>query len=103
MAGEVNDWRRFLTTQDDDATLDAIRLHGRTGRPLGDVRFLQRLQRRLSRRLISGNPDRPPKRRKQYTVPGIPPDQSSCSLCPPNRIKGSWLWAGAEPRPATPF
>ena len=64
VAGEVNDWRRFLATQDDDATLDAIRLHGRTGRPLGDVRFLQRLQRRLSRRLIPGNPGCAPKRRE---------------------------------------
>lgn len=64
LAGDVNDWRPFLTTQEDDATLHAIRLHGRTGRPLGDVRFLRRLERRLGRRLIPGHPGRPPKRRK---------------------------------------
>jgi len=64
LAGDVNDWRPFLTTQEDDATLHAIRLHSRTGRPLGDIRFLRRLQRRLGRRLIPGHPGRPPKRRK---------------------------------------
>jgi len=64
LAGEVNDWRRFLMAADDEATLHAIRLHGRTGRPLGEAGFVRRLERRLGRRLLPGVPGRPRKRRK---------------------------------------
>ena len=63
-ACEVNDWRRFLMAADDEATLHAIRLHGRTGRPLGDTAFVRRLERRLGRHLLPRAPGRPPKRRK---------------------------------------
>jgi len=64
LAAEINDWRRFLMVADDEATLHAIRLHNRTGRPLGDTAFVRRLERRLGRRLLPGQPGRPPKRRK---------------------------------------
>ena len=71
LVAEVNDWRRFLMAEEDQATLRAIRLHGRTGRPLGDRRFVRRLERRLGPRLLPSTPGRPRKRRKQYCVPGI--------------------------------
>ncbi len=53
-----------LMADEDEATLHAIRLHGRTGRPLGEAGFVRRLERRLGRRLLPGAPGRPPKRRQ---------------------------------------
>ncbi|KPK49845.1 MAG: hypothetical protein AMK72_03585 [Planctomycetes bacterium SM23_25] len=47
----MNDWRRLLLTEADDAEVQAIRRHGRTGRPLGDLGFVLRLEKRLGRRL----------------------------------------------------
>ena len=37
--GEVGDWRRFLSMEDDDTMREALRRHARTGRPLGDAAF----------------------------------------------------------------
>ena len=56
---EVNDWRAFLAAAEDEATVQALRRHGRTGRPWGDLAFLRRLERRLDRRLVPGTPGRP--------------------------------------------
>ena len=64
LMAEVSDWRRFLTRDEDDATVRALRLHARTGRPLGAARFLARLERRLGRPLAPGRPGRPRKEEK---------------------------------------
>jgi len=61
LAAEVTDWRAFLAAEEDEATLERLRRHGRTGRPLGAVSFLRRLERRLDRRLVPGTPGRPRK------------------------------------------
>ncbi|MEA3366592.1 MAG: transposase [Planctomycetota bacterium] len=61
LVAEVNDWRALLRTADDEATLERLRRHGRTGRPLGDRGFLRRLERRLDRVLVPGKPGRPRK------------------------------------------
>jgi len=61
----VNDWRRFVVTEADEAEVQAIRLHGRTGRPLGDLAFVLRLEKRLRRRLLPGQPGRPRKGRRK--------------------------------------
>jgi len=58
---DVSDWRRFLTQAEDEAALEAIRRHGRTGRPWGASRFLGRLEKRLGRRVRPGQPGRPRK------------------------------------------
>ena len=59
LVAEVNDWRAFLAAAEDEATVEALRRHGRTGRPWGDLAFLRRLERRLDRRLVPGTPGRP--------------------------------------------
>ncbi len=64
LAAEVNDWRRFLAAEEDAEDVERLRRRLRTGRPLGDSRFVRRLERRLGRRLLPGAPGRPPKRRK---------------------------------------
>lgn len=45
------DWKRFLKGGLDEATLDAIRGHERTGRPLGAAPFVEGLEARLGRTL----------------------------------------------------
>ena len=40
----VDDWRGFLAIDPDEETLTRLRLHTRTGRPLGSESFLQRLE-----------------------------------------------------------
>jgi putative transposase len=57
----IGDWRRFLAGDEAEETLDALRHHGRTGRPLGDERFLARAERILDRPLRPGRPGRPRK------------------------------------------
>ncbi|HUX01824.1 MAG: transposase [Phycisphaerae bacterium] len=56
LSEEVSNWRRFLTTAEEEAALEAIRHHGRTGRPWGGLRFLRRLEKRLARPLRRQKP-----------------------------------------------
>ena len=57
-----NQWRKVLrTTVADEAQADRIRAASRTGRPLGPVTFVRKLERRLQRRLTFGKPGRPPR------------------------------------------
>ena len=60
----VGDWRAFLDGGLDGADLEAIRRHGRTGRPLGSEAFLEALESRLGRRV---------RRRKPGPAPGKTP------------------------------
>jgi putative transposase len=57
----VSGWRRFLAQPKEPAEVGLLRRHARTGRPLGDLGFLKRLERLLDRRLVPG---RPPKKGK---------------------------------------
>ena len=78
----VNDWRRFVLTEADEAETHAIRLHGRTARPLGDPAFIARLESRLHRTLRkrpARNPNGPGDKSR---VPRTP--QVSCPPNPPN-------------------
>jgi len=59
---QIDDWRAYLDEIEDSATLECFRLHGRTGRPLGDDDFLSRLESLTGRRLRIQSPGR--KRKK---------------------------------------
>ena len=48
-------------TEEDAETLTILRRHGRTDRPWADPRFLARLEKQLSRRLVPRRPGRPRK------------------------------------------
>ena len=63
LAAEVNDWRAFLAAEEDEATLEQLRRHGRTGRPLGSPAFLDRLEARLGRPLRPKKPGPKPARK----------------------------------------
>jgi putative transposase len=56
------DWRRYLSETDREGDLSAFRRHERTGRPLGDSRFLERLERLTGRPLQRGKPGPKPQK-----------------------------------------
>jgi len=51
MLERVADWREYLGQEPSAAELRALRRHNRTGRPLGDERFVQHLKQMTGRRL----------------------------------------------------
>ena len=61
MLSRVNDWAAYLAGAGDEDIRAHISKHSRTGRPLGDERFLQALERITGRVLTY----RPPGRRKE--------------------------------------
>jgi putative transposase len=56
----VADWAAFLASGLDDAALDAFRAAERSGRPLGDATFVERLEAMTGRRLARRRPGRKP-------------------------------------------
>jgi len=63
----VGDWRALLSLPADEDEVDALRRHERTGRPLGDDAFVERLEARLGRNLRPRKPG--PKPRKTPSLP----------------------------------
>lgn len=61
----VGDWQGLLDNarREEELELDAFRSHGRTGRPLGDEAFLERLERLVDRVLKPQKGGRPRKQR----------------------------------------
>ena len=55
------DWATFLAGGMNEEDVEQIRMHSRTGRPLGSQRFVQRLERRLGRTLAPQRPGPKPK------------------------------------------
>ena len=65
MLAMVNDWRGLLDSTMCEEDLRDLRDHGRTGRPLGNAPFLERLERQVGRLLRPRRPGRKPKLPKQ--------------------------------------
>jgi putative transposase len=61
LVAKVSNWRRFLAADEDEATVERLRRHVRTGRPLGEPRFIARLETRLHRTLRKRPPGPKPK------------------------------------------
>ena len=57
----IDDWRAFLDSALPEHQLGQIRDHGRTGRPLGDATFLERLEKLVGRVLRPQKPGRKPR------------------------------------------
>jgi putative transposase len=60
-AGWVCTWAEHLRKADEKDFAAMMRLHENTGRPLGDKRFLRKLESLLGRTLLPGKPGRPRK------------------------------------------
>jgi putative transposase len=58
MLKRVTDWKKYLSVDDSIETLDALRSHTRTGRPVGNDAFLSELERVSGRDLSWVDPDR---------------------------------------------
>jgi len=57
----IDDWQAFLNSAVSEDQLDQLRDHGRTGRPLGNPTFLERLEKLIGRLLRPKKPGRKPK------------------------------------------
>ena len=56
-------WRAYLRIPDEDDFVALMARHENTGRPLGDKRFVRKLEKLLGRTLLPGRPGRPKKAR----------------------------------------
>ena len=65
MLDMVNDWRAFLDSSMPEEELRNLRNHARTGRPLGNATFVDRLEKLVGRVLSPGKPGRKPRFPKQ--------------------------------------
>lgn len=68
MLKRVEDWAHYLSGTDDEDSIKGIEAHLRTGRPLGDATFIERLERKL---------DRPLKPAKRGRKPGAETQQNT--------------------------
>ena len=57
----VDDWQGLLDSEISDEEKKVLQKHERTGRPLGSVKFVQRLEQKLGRTLIPQKGGRPKK------------------------------------------
>ncbi|OSM02265.1 hypothetical protein MAIT1_02377 [Magnetofaba australis IT-1] len=57
----IDEWARFLAEGVSDETAEKLRLHERTGRPLGDAGFVAHLERLTGRKLARAKPGPKPK------------------------------------------
>ena len=60
----IGDWRSFLKSVVRDEELSDLRRHSRTGRPLGDERFIERLEEMVGRVLKPQTRGQQPKQRR---------------------------------------
>jgi putative transposase len=57
-------WRQYIDSKEDEKTLDDMRKHTLTGRPLGAIEFIEKLEERFGRRLVALPRGRPTKKQK---------------------------------------
>ncbi len=57
------DWKDYLAEALEAEKLEALRMHARTGRPLGSEGFVRRLEKHFGRSLAPRKPGPPPKRK----------------------------------------
>ncbi len=65
MLPDRGDWPAYLRQEDDQSDTLSFRRHAHTGRPLGDDRFLSKLERLTGRILIKKRPGRKPEPGRQ--------------------------------------
>jgi len=64
LLAEVRDWNEFLSATPEENLAKTMRMHERTGRPLGDDKFIGKLEVLLNRFLHKKKPGRPRKEKK---------------------------------------
>ena len=61
LLARVEDWRAFLRGRLEEESVKSIEMHARTGRPLGEEKFVTRLESKLKRTLRRGKPGPKPR------------------------------------------
>jgi putative transposase len=61
LESEIQNWRAYLQEEDKEEDLDKFKNHEKTGRPLGDERFIDKLEQITGRTLRKRKPGRPKK------------------------------------------
>lgn len=56
MLERIDNWRQYLATQDAEEEFETIRVHSRTGRPIGSDGFIDKLEQMTGNRLRKGKP-----------------------------------------------
>jgi putative transposase len=56
VSDEIRNWAEYISQQDDENDLKCFRSHCNTGRPLGDNKFLERLEKITGRSLLRQKP-----------------------------------------------
>jgi putative transposase len=69
----IQDWRSYLTERDDPEFVNEIERHEKTGRPLGSVDFLRKLESLTGRKILPQPPGR--KKGNRYCVSNLPTAQ----------------------------
>ena len=67
----VDDWQAYLALETPEETIERLQMHGRTGRPLGNGRFMDKLENLLGRTVRPGKPGRPTKKTTKKSVKKI--------------------------------
>ena len=57
-------WKQYIDCREDERSLDEIRKHTLTGRPLGEATFVENLEEKFGRRFVNPPRGRPRKREK---------------------------------------
>jgi putative transposase len=55
-------WKDFLLDKSFSLEIETLRKHERTGRPLGDIPFIEKLEKKLSQQIKPKRPGRKPKK-----------------------------------------
>jgi len=58
---DIKDWLTYLRTDEDRNEVDGIRMKTRIGRPYGEDKFINKLEKELGMKLRKGNVGRPRK------------------------------------------
>lgn len=66
LVSDIKDWSAFLQVEEKEEELDTLRKHGRTGRPLGDEKFIIKIEEMTGRTLRKRKGGRP-KKEKEVT------------------------------------
>ena len=64
MLGRIDDWEKYLSTSDSNSHIKQIKQHTRTGRPLGNMEFIRKLEAIAGIDLSLKTPGRKPAMRK---------------------------------------
>ena len=71
MLSQIDNWSAYLSQHSSTEEQETLRRHIRTGRPLGSIEFIERLEKLTGRRLRVAQPGRKPRQRSEHAKHSI--------------------------------